>query len=107
MHQFHNEDSASRVYRMAERNSRSVHISFIRVKTQKRGDGTGLRSESFVRFDYVDLTKLNQGVMCGRPPLRKSFSAVRTLVGCIHVFGLFSQHLSKRRRNTALLPGPE
>jgi transposase len=30
--------------------------------------------------------------MCGRPPRRKSFSAVRTSVGCIHVFGLFAQH---------------
>ena len=30
--------------------------------------------------------------MCGRPPRRKSFSALMTSVGCIHVFGLFAQH---------------
>jgi hypothetical protein len=31
--------------------------------------------------------------MCGRPPRRKSFSAVMmVVVGCIHVFGLFAQH---------------
>ena len=44
------------------------------------------------QVDRATVNLLISSTMCGRPPRRKSFSALMTSVGCIHVFGLFAQH---------------
>ena len=55
---------------------------------------SGARPEIEEDVDLVNNIFSEDGVevMCGRPPRRKSFSALMTSVGCIHVFGLFAQH---------------
>src|ERR1700733_12852651 len=55
---------------MAERNATTVRIDLARVKSEFARHGAGLRRESFIRFNDIDLVDVERGLFYRQPRRR-------------------------------------